>query len=579
MVGQIVVNDEHVPARFHEMLRDAGRGVGGDVGEPGRVVAFGHDDDGVIHRAVFAQVGDDLGDGGRTLADRAIDAQHILVALVQNGVDRDGGLAGLPVAEDQFALAAADRNERIDDDDAGLQRHGDEGAVHDRPGGALDGQTLAGGDRPFAIEWPAQRVDDAPDQSIAHRHVHHTTRTLDLVARVQMLAFAKEHDADFVRIDVERDAVQIAGKLHQLIKADARKARDLGDAGGDARDRAHLTRRQLRREGFQRPADTRERLVEDAMQAIRRVIQWSAFGAEGTGSGPCLGSRFGPGLASAFGSGLASAFGSGLASAFGSGLASRLGFGLGILVQKFAGALFQRRQIIRDAPGYLVSIGGEFDTADQLRRGLELDMSVRGERFLHRTFDRGPLCRRQIERAMHAHRVVRRLEGGRQLLLGRAGQRTHAVDEDVAHAFLEARGGEVRQRLARDGEDFLLGPADDLLTQVTLFVSQRVLAFGTQRVGILSCFVEQPLTFGFGLVRGFFQERRTLLVEGLVLVLKVVAVLLRFSLLRLGLRELGGDPFLPFVDGVEDGFVKESLQQPHQDEEVDCLGDDGEPVD
>ena len=110
MVGEVVVNDEHVPARFHEMLGDAGRGVGGDVGEPGRVVAFGHDDDGVIHRAFFAQVGDDLGDGGRTLADGAIDAQHILVALVQNGVDRDGGLAGLPVAEDQLALAAADRN-------------------------------------------------------------------------------------------------------------------------------------------------------------------------------------------------------------------------------------------------------------------------------------------------------------------------------------------------------------------------------------------------------------------------------------------------------------------------------------
>ena len=153
MVGQIVVNDENVPARFHEVLRDTGRGVGGDVGEPGRVVAFGHDDDGVIHRAFFAKVGDDLGDGGRTLADRAIDAQHILVALVQNGVDRDGGLAGLPVAEDQFTLAAADRNQRIDDDDAGLQRHGDESAVHDRPGGALDGQTLAGGNRPFAIEW------------------------------------------------------------------------------------------------------------------------------------------------------------------------------------------------------------------------------------------------------------------------------------------------------------------------------------------------------------------------------------------------------------------------------------------
>ena len=272
MVGEVVVNDEHVPARFHEMLRDAGRGVGSDVGESRRVVAFGHDDDGVIHGAFFAQVGDDLGDGGRTLADGAINAQHILAALVQNGVDRDGGLAGLPVAEDQFALAAADRNESIDDDEAGLQRHGDGSAVHDGPGGAFDGQTLAGGDRPLAIEWPAQGVDNAPDQSIAHRYVHHTTRALDLGARVQVPAIAKQHDADFVLIDVERDAVQIAGKLHQFIKAHARKARDLGDADGDARDRAHLTRRHLRGESFQRPADTSERLIEDSMQAIRRVV-------------------------------------------------------------------------------------------------------------------------------------------------------------------------------------------------------------------------------------------------------------------------------------------------------------------
>ena len=124
------------------------------------------------------------------------------------------------------------------------------------------------GDRPFAIERPAQRVDDAPDQSVAHRHVHHTTCAFDLSARVQMLAIAKQHDADFVLIDVERDAVQIAGKLHQLIKAHARKTRDLGDADGDARDRAHLARRHLRREGCQRPADARERLVEDSMQAI-----------------------------------------------------------------------------------------------------------------------------------------------------------------------------------------------------------------------------------------------------------------------------------------------------------------------
>ena len=279
VMGEVVVDDEHIPAGFHEMLCDAGRGIGGDVGEPRRVVAFGHDDDGVIHRAFVAQVGDDLGDRGRPLADSTIDAQHILVALIQNGVDRDGGLARLPITEDQLALAAANRNERIDDDKAGLQRHGDGGAIHDRPGGTFNRQTLVGGDRPFAVERSAQWVDDAPDQSIAHRHVHHTSRSFDLRARMQTLAFAKQYDADFVFIDIERDAVEIAGKLHQLIKAHAWKASDLGDADGDARDRADFARRQSRRESCQRPADASERLVEDSMQGIRYGIQWSAFEA------------------------------------------------------------------------------------------------------------------------------------------------------------------------------------------------------------------------------------------------------------------------------------------------------------
>ncbi len=115
-------------------------------------------------------------------------------------------------------------------------------------GRAFDGQALAGGHRPLAIERPAERVDDAPQQSVAHGHVHDPARALDLIAGVQMPVFAEQHDADFVLVHVERDAEQIAGKLHQLLKAHAGKAGDLGDAGGDAGDRAHLARRQLRRE-------------------------------------------------------------------------------------------------------------------------------------------------------------------------------------------------------------------------------------------------------------------------------------------------------------------------------------------
>ena len=217
-------------------------------------------DHGVIHGALFPQVGDGLGHGGRALADGAIDAQHVLAALVQDGVDRNGGLARLPVAQNQFALAASDGNERIDDFQPGLERHGDRRAVHDGRGGAFDGQALAGGHRPLAIERTAERVDDASQQSIAHGHVHDPARALDFISCVQMPVFAEQHDADFVLVHVERDAKHAAGKLDQFLKAHTGQAGNLGDAGGDTGDRAHLARRQLRREGFPHLADAGKRL-------------------------------------------------------------------------------------------------------------------------------------------------------------------------------------------------------------------------------------------------------------------------------------------------------------------------------
>ena len=159
VLGEIVVDDQHIASRFHEMLRDAGRGVRSDIGEARRVVALRHDDDGVVHRPFLPQHRHDLRDGGGALADGAVDAQDVLSALVQDGVDRDGGLAGLAVAQNQLPLAAPDGNERVDDLHACLERHGDRRAVHDVRSRAFDGQTLAGDHRPFAVERPTERIE------------------------------------------------------------------------------------------------------------------------------------------------------------------------------------------------------------------------------------------------------------------------------------------------------------------------------------------------------------------------------------------------------------------------------------
>src|SRR6202008_1697691 len=88
---------------------------------------------------------DDLGDGRALLADGDVDAVELgaLVAgrvhrlLVQDGGEGDGGLAGRTVADDQLALAAADRDQGVDRLQAGLHR-----LVHRLPRGYGPGPSI-----------------------------------------------------------------------------------------------------------------------------------------------------------------------------------------------------------------------------------------------------------------------------------------------------------------------------------------------------------------------------------------------------------------------------------------------------
>ncbi len=105
-----------------EVLAHGAAGVGRDELQRRRIGGRGGDDDGVVHRAVLAQLLDHLGDRGPLLADGDVDADDVVALLVDDRVDRDGGLAGLAVADDQLALAAADRDHRVDGLEAGLQR-------------------------------------------------------------------------------------------------------------------------------------------------------------------------------------------------------------------------------------------------------------------------------------------------------------------------------------------------------------------------------------------------------------------------------------------------------------------------
>ncbi len=172
----------------------------------GRFRSRSDDHDGVLEGVRVFEALDDGGDGALLLADGHVDAFHARGFLVDDGVDDDGRLARLAVADDELALAASDGNHGVNGLDAGLHRLTDRLAV------MTPGAIFSMGERPeacngtLAVDGLAQRVDDAAQQALADGHVEHAACRLDGVAFGQVAPAAQHDGADEVLLEVERAA-------------------------------------------------------------------------------------------------------------------------------------------------------------------------------------------------------------------------------------------------------------------------------------------------------------------------------------------------------------------------------------
>ena len=237
LLRQIVVHDQRVHAVVAEILAHRAAGIGRDELHRRGLRRAGRDDDRVIHRAIVGQRLDQLRDGRTLLADGDIDAEQLLLVvgtgvetlLVDDGVDQNGGLAGLAVADHQLALAAAHRDQRVDRLQAGRHRlvhrfaRNDAGRLH------LDAHALVGLDRALAVDRIAQRVDHAAEQTLADRHVDDGAGALDDVAFLDGAVVAEDHHADIVGFEVQRHAADAAGEFDHLAGLDLVEAVDAGD--------------------------------------------------------------------------------------------------------------------------------------------------------------------------------------------------------------------------------------------------------------------------------------------------------------------------------------------------------------
>ena len=237
VLGQIVVDNQHVFALLHEIFAHRAACVWRDILHRRKLGRGCADDNGVFHRARARELLDKLRNGRVFLADGNVDADDVLAALVDDGIRRNRGLARLTVADNQFALAAADRDHAVDCLDACLQRDADALALDNARRGAFNRAGMAGFNFALSIDALTQRVDDAADQLLADRNGNDAPRAANDAALVQTDVAAQNNNGNGVLFQVERHAIFAVFKLDQLVGHAAFKAAGARDTVADQNDR------------------------------------------------------------------------------------------------------------------------------------------------------------------------------------------------------------------------------------------------------------------------------------------------------------------------------------------------------
>ena len=189
-----------------EIFAYGAAGVWRDIEQGRRVRGRGRNHDGVFHGSVFGQGVYDAGDSGRLLPDSHIDANHVLLFLVDDGINGDSGFTGLAVADDKFTLAPADRYHGINGQPAGLERFLDGLALDDIGRTAFDRPVFSGGNRAPVVQGLAQGIDHPADERRSDRHLGNPSGGPDLVAFFNLAVIAQHHAANMVFLQVERHA-------------------------------------------------------------------------------------------------------------------------------------------------------------------------------------------------------------------------------------------------------------------------------------------------------------------------------------------------------------------------------------
>ena len=257
VIGQVVVDDQDIPPLGHEILPHGRGGIGCDKLQAGGIRAGGDHQNRVLHGPVCLEVRNDFGHVGGLFADRAIDADLVLAALVDDGIESDCRFSRQTVANDQLPLTPSDRDQRVDHLDPRLKRDGDRIARHDPGGFPLHGEPDVRADFPRVIQRVPDGVYHSADQVLPDRRSEDLPGPSYLGPRLQMFSRSQQDDPDLIRINIEHQALKVFRKQDNLLRLDVGQAADTGNAVTDILHDADLAGFELRtlsrKDGIHRP--------------------------------------------------------------------------------------------------------------------------------------------------------------------------------------------------------------------------------------------------------------------------------------------------------------------------------------
>ena len=161
-------------------------------------------------------------------------------SLADDRVDRDRRFAGRAVANDQLALAATDRDHRVDRHDAGLDRLANAPSLDDAGRDFFDRIKSVCLDRPFVIDRLTESVYDAPEKRFADRDLQKPAGRLHFISFRNLRRIAEQNDADLRFLEIEREAEVATRKLDHLVQHHLAQALDPGDAIAGFADHADV---------------------------------------------------------------------------------------------------------------------------------------------------------------------------------------------------------------------------------------------------------------------------------------------------------------------------------------------------